>query len=194
MGNRDHLERNIERLLRAIRPELELPEDKKEEILANLAAEAADISFKDSAGPSPKTVLIQHPAKLAAAVILIIGICAGAIWLLTSSPKPQEPLAAKQNDVIEETLPDKEQSDTEPVVQKTDTAKATSEIDLKQLAAMFDTGNIKGLTAKLSDKNHQVRIAAANYLAQIGDYLSNHAKDQQTTSTSYPRKGATRTQ
>jgi hypothetical protein len=37
---------------------------------------------------------------------------------------------------------------------------------------MFDTGNIKGLTAKLSDKNHQVRIAAANYLAQIGEFAS----------------------
>ncbi len=130
MGNRDHLERNIERLLRAIRPELELPEDKKEEILANLAAEAAAISSKDSAGPSPKTVLLQHPAKLVAAAVLIIGICAGAIWLWTASPKPEEQLAIQPKDIIEETLPDKEKSDAAPVAQKTDTAKAASVIDL----------------------------------------------------------------
>jgi hypothetical protein len=172
MGNRDHLERNIERLLRAIRPELELPEDKKEEILANLAAEAAAISSKDSAGPSSKTALIQHPVKLAAAAALIIGICAGAIWLLTSAPRPQEQLATQPKDRMEETLPDKEESETTPVVQKTDTAKAASEIDLKRLAAMFDTGNIKGLTAKLSDEVPEVRIAAANYLAQIGEFAT----------------------
>ena len=172
MGNRDHLERNIERLLRAIRPELELPEDKKEEILANLTAEASVMSSKDSAGPSPKTVLLQHPAKLVAAAVLIIGICAGAIWLWTASPKPKEQLATKQKDVIDETLPDKEKPDTAPVIQQADIAKAASEIDLKQLAAMFDTGNIKGLTAKLSDKNHLLRIVAANYLAQIGDFAA----------------------
>ena len=172
MGNRDHLERNIERLLRAVRPELELPEDKKEEILANLTTEAAAISSKDSAGPSSKTVLLQHPAKLVAAAALIIGICAGAIWLLTASPKPKEQLAIQPKDRIEETLPDKEKPDTAPAIQQTDIAKVASEIDLKRLAAMLDTGNIKGLTAMLSDEAAEIRIAAANYLAQIGDFAA----------------------
>ncbi|MHC4721693.1 MAG: hypothetical protein ACYS6I_03185, partial [Planctomycetota bacterium] len=163
---------NIERLLRAIRPELDLPEDKKEEILGNLTDEAAAISSKDSAGPSPKTVLLQHPAKLAAAAVLIIGICAGAIWLLTASPKPEEQLATQPKDRFEETLPDKQKTDATPVAQQTDATKAASEIDLKRLAAMFETGNIKGLTAMLSDEAAEIRIAAANYLAQIGEFAA----------------------
>ncbi|MHC5062075.1 MAG: hypothetical protein ACYTFK_13500 [Planctomycetota bacterium] len=163
----NHLERNIERLLRAVRPELNLPEDKKEEILANLTAQAADISSKESAGPAPKTILLQKPAKLAAAAVLIVGICAGAIWLLTSPPKPQDQLVTEPKDIVEETLPDKQESDTEPVVQQTE---ETGETKLKQLAAMFDAGDIKGLTAMLSDEVPQVKIAAADYLAQIGDF------------------------
>jgi len=170
MSNREHLERNIERLLRAVRPELELPEEKKEEILANLAAEAAAISSKDSAGQSPKTVLPQHPAKLVAAAVLIIAIFLGAIWLWTSSPKPKEQLATQPKDIIKETITDEKEPDDELIAEDVASQKAQIQGRLRQIAAMFDTGNIKGLTAMLSDQNHQVRIAAANYLAQIGDF------------------------
>lgn len=172
MSNRDHLERNIERLLRAVRPELELPEDKKEEILANLAAEAAAISSKDSAGPSPKTVLLQHPVKLAAAAVLIIGICAGAIWLWTTSPKPKEQLATQPKSVIEEITPNDKEPDDGLIAEDAGSQKAQIQGRLRQVAAMFDTGNIRGLTTMLSDEAAEVQIAAANYLAQIGDFDS----------------------
>jgi len=170
MSNRDHLERNIERLLRAVRPELELSEDKKEEILANLAAEAAAISSKDSAGPSPKTVILQHPVKLAAAAVLIIGICAGAIWLWTASPKPEEQLATQPKSVIEETTTKEKELDDELIAEDMASQKAQIQGRLRQVSAMFDTGNIRGLTTMLSDEASEVQIAASNYLAQIGDF------------------------
>ena len=173
MSNRDHLERNIERLLRAVRPELELPEEKKEEILANLAAEAAAISSKDSTGSSWTTVVLRHPATIAAAVVLMIGILAGAAWLSRYIGIEQtEQFATQPKSIIEETITDEKEPDDELIAEDVASQKAQIQARLKQIAAMFDTGNIKGLTAMLSDQNHQVRIAAANYLAQIGDFAA----------------------
>jgi len=173
MSNRDHLERNIERLLRAVRPELELPEEKKEEILANLAAEAAAISSKDSTGSSWTTVVLRHPATIAAAVVLMIGILAGAAWLSRYIGIEQtEQFATQPKSIIEETITDEKEPDDELIAEDVASQKAQIQARLKQIAAMFDTGNIKGLTAKLSDKNPELRIAAANYLAQIGDFAA----------------------
>ncbi len=173
MSNRDHLERNIERLLRAVRPELELPEEKKEEILANLAAEAAAISSKNSTGSSWTTVILRHPATIAAAVVLMIGILAGAAWLSRYIGIEQtEQFTTQPKSIIEETITDEKEPDDELIAEDVASQKAQIQGRLRQVAAMFDTGNIKGLTAKLSDKASEVRIAAANYLAQIGDFAA----------------------
>jgi len=171
MSNRDHLERNIERLLRAVQPELEMPEEKKEEILANLAAEAAALSSKESAAPSLTAVILRHPATLAAAAVLMIGILAGAAWLSQYIGIEQtEQFATQPESVIEETIADEKEPDDELIAEDMESQKAQIQGRLRQITAMFDTGNIKGLTAMLSDKSSEVQIEAANYLAQIGDF------------------------
>ncbi|RKY06167.1 MAG: hypothetical protein DRP65_12120, partial [Planctomycetota bacterium] len=171
MGNRDYLERNIERLLRALPPELELPEDKKKEILANLAAEAAALSSKDSATSSPRPVILRHPATLAAAAVLMVGLLVGTIWLSRYIGTEQtEQFVTQPKSVIEGTTPEDQEPDDKLVAEDVDSQKAQIQVRLKQVTAMFDTGNIRGLTKMLSDEAAEVQIAAANYLAQIGDF------------------------
>jgi len=172
MSNRDHLERNIERLLRALPPELELPEHKKAEILANLAAEAEALSSKNSTASS-RLIILRHPATLAAAAVLMIVIFAGAVWLSRYIGIEQtEQLANHPKSLIEEIITDEKEADDEIIADNTESQKAQIQARLRQVAAMFDTGNIKGLTEMLSDKAPEVRIEAANYLAQIGDFDS----------------------
>jgi len=173
MGSRDHLERNIERLLRAVQPELELPGDKKEEILANLVTEAEVLSSKDSAASSRRPVILRRWPILAAVAVLMIGILAGAAWLSRYIGIEQtDQFATQPKGVIEETITDEKKADDKLIVEDMESQKAQIQARLRQVEAMFNTGNIKGLTTMFSDKASEVRIAAANYLARIGDFDS----------------------
>ncbi len=73
----DYLERNIERLLMAVEPELKLGDEKKEQITAVLAQEGESMS----AGGSLQTFLLSRWTKLAAAAVLIIASLIGLMLL-----------------------------------------------------------------------------------------------------------------
>jgi len=89
MSSWGHLERNIERLLRAVEPELRLPDDRKEEILAELAEEGEVLSSKDPARRLRRRIVMRNRGKLAAAAVLVIGVLVGAVLLWTGSIQPK---------------------------------------------------------------------------------------------------------
>ncbi len=169
MSNRDHFERNIERLLRAVEPELKLPDEKKEEILSGLAEESEILASRDLTRRLRRRIVMRNRGKLAAAAVLVIGVLVGAAWLWNSSIQEKEQIATGQKEVAEESIADKEKSDVEPVAKQVDLEKAKIEDRLKEVAAMFDAGDVEGLMAMLSDERPEIRVAAANYLAKIGD-------------------------
>jgi hypothetical protein len=101
MSSWGHLERNIERLLRAVEPELRLPDDRKEEILAKLAEEGEVLSSKDSARRLRRRIVMRNRGKLAAAAVLAIGVLVGSILLWTGSIQSKEQIATRQKELIE---------------------------------------------------------------------------------------------
>ena len=169
MSSWGHLERNIERLLRAVEPELRLPDDRKEEILAELAEEGEVLSSKDPARRLRRRIVMRNRGKLAAAAVLVIGVLVGAVLLWTGSIQPKEQIATRQKEVIEESVSDEEKAADKPVAKETDSQRAKVEEELKRIAAMFAAGDVEGLIAMLSDERLELRAAAANYLAKVGD-------------------------
>jgi len=194
VSNRDHLERNMERLLRAVQPELELPEDKKQEILANLTAEAQTPSPKDSTDSS-LTIIFRHPATSAAAALLLMAILAGAAWLLRLSVKQTTQFVTRPESTSEETSPQEQQPVDELVAEGINSKKVQIQLRLRQVTAMYEAGNIRGLKTMLSDEAEEVRTEAANYLALIGDFnavepLLNASKDWTGSDEDNPFVGA----
>jgi hypothetical protein len=134
---------------------------------------------------------MRNRGKLAAAAVLVIGVLVGAAWLWSSSIQEREQIATRQKEVAEESIADKEKSDVEPVAKQVDLEKAKIEDRLKEVAAMFDAGDVEGLIGMLSDERPEIRIAAANYLAKIGDLsavvaLASLSKEWTGTETDNP--------
>ena len=194
MSNRDYLERNMERLLRAVQPELELPEDKKQEILASLTAEAQTPSHKDSTDSS-LTVIFRHPATSAAAALLLMAILAGVAWLWRLSTEQTTQSVTRPENTFEETSPQEQQPVDELVAEGINSKKVQIQLRLRQVTAMYEAGNIRGLKTMLSDEAEEVRTEAANYLALIGDFnavepLLNASKDWTGSDEDNPFVGA----
>lgn len=78
MDKRDYLEQNIERLLGSVQPEMKLPEDKKQEILTELARKSST-SYRSDLW---RTLAVPNWGKFAAAAVLIIVLLVGAalVW------------------------------------------------------------------------------------------------------------------
>ena len=104
--------------------------------------------------------IMRNPiVKLAAAAVIIIAIFITAKYLTS---KPQEQPGEQK---IVKQLPDIESG--QKTFQQTNAEKLEAESRLaKQL---FEAGDVKGLIALLNSDFEQTKLAAANYLAQIGN-------------------------
>ena len=101
-----------------------------------------------------RTIMNNSIAKMAVAAVIIIAAGVGiATWHNTTQQKKTE-LAVK----------------AEPAVITTkDTPQAIAENPLEKIERMFAAGDVDGLITMLRDDDYAVRVAAANYLALIGD-------------------------
>jgi len=137
----DYLDLNIDKLLSSIEPQLQLPAAKKEQILSNLLLEAAQAKKQNS------TRTFYLWLKLTAAAILVFGLVIAGLYLL----KPESP-SVKPQQIAHQPAPGKQSAD-----------------ELKTVEQLFAAKNAAGLVAVLEKGKPQTQIAAADYLAQIGD-------------------------
>ena len=104
---------------------------------------------------------------IAVAAVLIIGVFV-AITVLTGPSENQDINIAGQgeSDGLESLKPE---DIDETVVTRAELLEAELKVQLKQVDELFAAGDIKGLAGILKTGRWEAKIAAANYLAQIGD-------------------------
>jgi len=81
MNKEDYLQENIERLIGKTKPELTIPEQKKEKILSRLIKEANKLSSRNSIGALKERIITRRIATLATTVALIVVIVLGVVVL-----------------------------------------------------------------------------------------------------------------
>jgi len=104
-----------------------------------------------------RAIMRNSITKIAAAAVIIIAIFI-AVSYLTSQPQEE------QKNIV------KKQPGSKPeqkIVKDANSEKL--EAELKLARELFEAKNVKGLIALLDSDFEQTRLAAANYLAQIGD-------------------------
>ncbi len=108
-----------------------------------------------------KRLYYSQPARLAAAVLIAATI---VIIAMTIAPKPSaKPVAHEQP------TPTIHRQDTPPEVTRNDSQQDDLPALLDRARRMYRVGDVAGLIGLLSSETSEVSIAAADYLAQIGD-------------------------
>ncbi|UCG48999.1 MAG: carboxypeptidase regulatory-like domain-containing protein [Phycisphaerales bacterium] len=104
----------------------------------------------------PRRLLTPRTAMLAAAAVLAIAalVIVGLLWI-NRSGDGQDGVVNDRNGI------------TQPVPEPDSTNRLAAE--LQQLEQMFAAGDVRGLMAMLSRDRLESKVAAANYLARIGD-------------------------
>ena len=119
------------------------------------------------------TILQSRFLKLAVAAVIIIGILWAGKFLLAPSEKV-EIAGTSQNDTKQVV-----QQDIDPtLVDEAQLQEARLEMELERVEELFAKGDIEGLTAMLKSGRLEAKIAAAKYLAEIGDENAIDALEQ----------------
>ena len=116
-----------------------------------------------------RTIMNSKIAKLTVAAAIIIAALIG-FSMLTGEDKEREEEIVKKQKVIQEINPDQIDGRDDKVVADADRLKAeklAAQMDLVE--KLYAAGNTKGLVAMLKVGRRQSKIAAANYLAKLGD-------------------------
>jgi hypothetical protein len=111
-------------------------------------------------------------SRLTIAAVLIIGCLIAAKLLLTTTPeKPPTGVAKRTDSGLSEVLVPEELKEKQDFDEKATAESIKTELkrELKQIEDMFVAKDIEGLIAMLSDHPQEIRLAAALYLANIGD-------------------------
>ncbi len=111
-------------------------------------------------------------SRLTIAAVLIIGCLLAAKLLLTTTPEtPPTGMAERTDSSLTEALVPEESKKEQALDEEAaaESIKAKLKIELKQIVDMFAANDIEGLIAMLSDRPKEVKLAAALYLAKIGD-------------------------
>ena len=107
------------------------------------------------------------PAAGLAAAVIIIAVVIGAVVLTMPGEKPTEKIARKINLPAVKKVKTVTQVKPAPAAANETAAKIESE--LNDVIAMFTAGDVNSLVAVLSEGQFESRLAAAYFLAQIGD-------------------------
>ena len=170
MARRNHLERNIERLLLAVEPQLEMPRRKKDEIAIQLRDEAKALSTTSHSRPlSTLTSGYRRRIAIACAFMLLATVITAVVLTLHFAKKDRLAREATQQDPsrqLQGAKPDKP-----PSTEKTDAENAEMqaelEAQLKQIFAMAAAGDVDALIEMLRTGQFVSKLAAANYLGQL---------------------------
>ena len=109
---------------------------------------------------TPRAALLAAAAALAIAALLIVGL----LWI-NRGGNGQKPVVKDQNDIAQ------------PVPEPDLTNRLAAE--LQQVEQMFVAGDVEGLVAMLARDSLESKVAAANYLAKIGDARAIEALETQ---------------
>jgi len=156
MYREEYLERNIERLFGAAELELKLPEAKRQQILANLIAAGGA-----GAMVVPRRIFLRRVLQYAAAAVVIIAGLIAADYLLNRLTERAGEKIVKEEKV--------ERKSAEKVVVKETMAEEKLAAKKREVEQLFAAKDIAGLITMLDKGQMQTKIAAANYLAEIGD-------------------------
>lgn len=114
------------------------------------------------AHPKSKNFLLKNlPLRITVAAIIIFAIIVAAVYLIDQSDQDPTNLAT----TIKTTPPEGVQDVPQVAKNQQDTLAAK----FAEIEKMFDANDVKGLMALLDDDNENIRVAAAGYLAKIGD-------------------------
>lgn len=116
-----------------------------------------------------RLILSSRITKLAAAAVIIVAVGI-TIAVLSSSQSTVDRQQVVQR--IEEPAGRSDEHFVPGAVVDVTTTSAKLEAEQKQVEQMFAAGDVDGLVAMLSDGEFGTKVAAANYLAQIGDLNS----------------------
>jgi hypothetical protein len=158
---------DIEQSIKEIRCTTTLQADDK--ILSGCFAQLGG----DLQRPSMLKLIIRSKIFWMAAATLIIAAVMIGVMLLLPAPV-EKPLKGTAVQIRTETAPE-QVADKPKIEQKSRTevlaedVKTNLNTELKQVIDMFSANDIGGLTAMLSDQNREIKLAAAVYLAKIGD-------------------------
>lgn len=162
--NFDNLEQSISEIHCSTRPELD------EQILGDAFA-GLDEAMQSK--PSALQIIFKSKiTKLAIAIIIIIAAIIGAkLLFITPAEMPPKEIAKRNDTTLPQSFVPEEQKieqdlQTKPV---TENIKTKLNTELKQIMDMFAANNIDGLVSALSDRRREIKLAAAIYLAKIGD-------------------------
>ncbi len=119
-----------------------------------------------------RTIFKSRIGRLTIAAALIIGCLLAAELLLTTTPeKPPAGIEESTDSSLTEALVQKEPEEIQVLDEKAmaEGIKTELKIELERIEDMFAANDIEGLIAMLSDHPQEIRLAAAIYLAHIGD-------------------------
>ncbi len=168
MFNEDCLEENIGRLLTSVQPELVLDEPTRTHILHTLLTESA-VQPKHTHTP------FLHPRRLALAAAVIIAAILGVVYIWKTTTQKAAPGPA----IVREEKP--QVPPGEPPSVRELTAQRQLAAELEEVDRLFAAKDVPGLIAILDKGAAQAKIAAANYLAEIGDASEIAALERQAS-------------
>lgn len=119
-----------------------------------------------------RIIFKSRMSRLTIAAVFIIGCLLAAKLLLTTTPeKPPTGIAERTDSSLSEVLVPEESKEEQDFGEKAaaESIKTELKIELEQIVDMFAANDIEGLIAMLSDRPQEVKLAAALYLAKIGD-------------------------
>ena len=108
---------------------------------------------------------------LAAAAVIIIAVLTGA-WFVGHGlwgQKDEQRIVQPDEDIEKEIIDDQSPGKDAVVVKDVDLMRAKIAAELARIEQLYAAGDVDGLVKTLSDGEYESRIAAANYLAVIGD-------------------------
>ncbi len=170
MASRDHLERNIERLLLAVEPQLELPQPTKDEIAAQLRDEAEALSTTPHSGPlSTATIGYRRMIAIACAFVFVATVITAVLLTLHFAEKERLARETAQQDPSRRSQAAKpaEQTSTEKTDAKNAEMQAKLKAEFEQIFAMAAASDVGALIAMLRTGQFVSKLAAANYLGQL---------------------------
>jgi len=154
---------NIEESVRKLRHTTSAETD--ERILSD-----AQAALRESAQSRRPTAIKSTIAALVAAAVIIIAVFIGVKVFTAPAPKQPQSLTQKQAPASEAAVEVAKESEQDLGVEPgAEPAEEKFEAELKEIKELFAAGDIDGLASMLFDKPLASWLAAAVYLAEIGD-------------------------
>ncbi|MHC4085149.1 MAG: redoxin domain-containing protein [Planctomycetota bacterium] len=164
--------KNIEKLIQKINvtPDARMDQKTLDDVL--LAQEKSKKTSSADTSPNIWRIIIKNKmTKYAAAAVVIIAVLIG-VKIITDSDKDNGQAIVGKQDITQKEIVPESPKGIKPELEKKFEAKLAAEklvAELKDVEQMFAASDVAGLVYMLDKGQWESRIAAANYLAKMGD-------------------------